>query len=618
MSNEQAKAPKKAMGVAFKVIALGVIPMLLITVISVFSNYLNMNIFNETMVKSSRLASSSADVSSASHSVKDALSELSSAITKVQQSHQTSILKRSAAGVDATLKLRHDADGFINGFGVKLSTLQDIVLSTNLLAAVQGAGAEHNKILEGNIKRLKFLSKVSKNLTYQVSEYEKSNDATISLIKQNNFEGATGNLIFEETARVKAITNLLSKTTRILNQTIVSLNELQQTAYLSAETQAYTDLETLSMVSYLVLAVVAIILTIVAVLYATKMLAKPLENLSQIMVKLGKGDVTVELPAAGRDEIGKMTKSLEIFKADAIARIAAEEEKQQAVATNLAKAEQISGLINSFQTSSQASIATVRTASDGLEVASDGLNNSAVDMQLQSNTVTSNVENTSMNVGGVASAAEEMVASISEISAQASRSTDMASVAKDKTTNTVGVINKLSESANGIHQVVGLIEEIAEQTNLLALNATIEAARAGDAGRGFAVVASEVKSLASQTAKATDEIAQRIAAIQTDSNNASIAIDEVEGLIGELSEISVGVANAVEEQNTVMNEIASNIANAAQLSNESTESMKLVGVSIGNTESISGKVGGYATDLKNQLDGLEENISVFLSDVQSA
>ena len=394
--------------------------------------------------------------------------------------------------------------------------------------------------------------------------------------------------------------------------------------YLSDEIAHYTEThaEALRMELYLI---GGLILASLFVVFwfgwaIAKSIVNPIHLITYYMGRLADNDLDAELALSTKrkDEVGDMVKSLAVFKANARERKISRESREAADASGLAKAKQIANLIETFETSSNQTIATVRSASEGLDVASTGLTSSASDMKNQSGSVANNVETTSHNINGVASAAEQMVASISEISQQAERSTEMADIAKTKTQDTVKIIETLSSSATGIQQVVSLIEEIAEQTNLLALNATIEAARAGDAGRGFAVVASEVKSLANQTAKATEEIGQQVAAIQADSRNASSAIEEVDGLIVNLSEVSIGVATAVDEQNTVMNEIASNIATVAQLSVESADAMKMVDKSVEQTENISTEVGEYAADLKTQLENLEGNISVFLKDVQSA
>jgi methyl-accepting chemotaxis protein len=221
-------------------------------------------------------------------------------------------------------------------------------------------------------------------------------------------------------------------------------------------------------------------------------------------------------------------------------------------------------------------------------------------------------------VQSVASATEELSSSITEISRQVQDSARMAAEAVDQATRTNARVNELSLAAARIGDVVELINTIAGQTNLLALNATIEAARAGEAGRGFAVVASEVKSLAEQTAKATEQIGAQITAIQTSSSDAVTAIRGITSTIGEMNEIASAIASAVEEQGSATQEIARNVQQAALGTGEISANVVGVQQAAGDTGAAAHQVLQASSELSRQSETMRGEVEAFLSNIKAA
>jgi methyl-accepting chemotaxis protein len=234
------------------------------------------------------------------------------------------------------------------------------------------------------------------------------------------------------------------------------------------------------------------------------------------------------------------------------------------------KAQTVENEVSAFDGVVRESLGAVGKAAGELKSAADTLRRTADETADRASTVSDSARATLENVQTGATATEELSASIAEIGSQASKSLEIARRAVADAERTTGSVRSLAEAAQRIGSVVSLISDIAEQTNLLALNATIEAARAGEAGRGFAVVAQEVKSLAGQTAKATDEISTQISAVQDLTRRSVSDIESIGSIIGSVAEIATAIASAVEEQTAATREIAQNVQGAAAASATTT------------------------------------------------
>ncbi len=371
----------------------------------------------------------------------------------------------------------------------------------------------------------------------------------------------------------------------------------------------------------LILAAGGFLLGCVWAFFLGKGISRPMTAMCSAMRKLASGNFEVVLPGLGRrDELGEMASAVEEFKVQAIARAerdAATQEAQNKAASAARRAELIR-FADEFETAVGAIVANVSSSAVQLEAAAGTLTRTAETTQSLSSQVAGASEEASTNMQSVASATEELSASVDEIGRRVKESSQIAEAAVRQAEQTDGRIGKLSRAAQEIGDVVKLITAIAEQTNLLALNATIEAARAGDAGRGFAVVASEVKSLASQTAKATDEISSHISGMQGATQESVAAIKEIGGTIGKISDIASTIASAVEQQSSATQEIARSVQNVAQGTQEAAANVMHVNRGATETGSASEEVLNSARSLSSESTRLREELDRFMANIRAA
>jgi methyl-accepting chemotaxis protein len=347
---------------------------------------------------------------------------------------------------------------------------------------------------------------------------------------------------------------------------------------------------------------------------------RPIAAMTGVMKDLAGGDLNVAIPALSRgDEVGAMARAVQVFKDNAL-RVQSMEAEQASLklkAEGDRKAAMLA-MADGFDSAIGKIIQTVSTASSELESSAGRLTKTAEVTQSLSATVASASEQSSANAQSAAAAAEEMASSVSEISRQVMDSHRISREAVGQVEQTNARIADLSQSAGRIGEVVKMISAVAEQTNLLALNATIEAARAGEAGRGFAVVASEVKALATQTAKATEEISEQVGQMQAATDQSVASIRDIGGTISRIAEISQAIAAAVEEQGAATQEISRSVQQAAQGASQVAGSITDVNRGASDTGAASSHVHALAQSLLGQSNHLRGEVEKFLSTVRAA
>ena len=348
-------------------------------------------------------------------------------------------------------------------------------------------------------------------------------------------------------------------------------------------------------------------------------IAQPLKGLAGAMKRLAAGDTEVPIPATeARDELGDMARTVIVFRDTMIER-----EKLAAVQAEESRAREtrsstISLTIGDFKNSIETVLRKLRAASLKLEMSSDDLNKAADTVSAEAGAAEQCVSAASDNVTAAAGSVDELTMSMGEIASQATKSNNVAKRAVSEAERTVITMVELGDAATRIGEVVGLIQAIAGQTNLLALNATIEAARAGESGKGFAVVAQEVKTLAGQTAKATEEIALHIGSIQSAAADATQAIEQVNDIIRDMSGIATTVASTVDQQNVAVSSIADGVNRASGEARIGAESMSRVAGTITDARATAAGVKELADAVSVEAEGLETEVRRFLAKVQAA
>ena len=401
---------------------------------------------------------------------------------------------------------------------------------------------------------------------------------------------------------------------KALNQDLESFGQLYTHRAKHAYAEINSGIERTALIMSL-LGAVAILLAGCGAFQIGQAVVRPLREIARVTETVAEGTATAIPYGTRRDEIGALSRSISIFQHAMGHNVELNRTVTADAEARTRRQELVSAEIARFSAEVEASIAELGMMCEQMLEASKLLSEAADHAGRRTAGATSASAEASSNVRDIASAADELAASVMEIDRQVAQSNAIAEKAVGEAERTNSAVKELDEAAKRIGDVIRLITDIAEQTNLLALNATIEAARAGDAGRGFAVVAAEVKALAGQTAKATEDIVAQIAGMQHATDRSITAIGAIERTIRDIGAISGAIAAAVTEQGAATQEIARSVEIAAKRTGETAEEVSRVSdatdntrVSVSTVQSVADELGAVASRIRSQVDTFFEKL----------